>query len=386
MKYLSYGSQHIDKSDVQAVAKTLRSDYLTQGPTIGEFEKKLCTFTGAKYAVVVNSGTAALHTAYAALGLGPGDKVITTPMTFAATSNAALYLGATPVFVDINPLSGCIDPEAIEAKITKNTKVIAVVDYGGQPVEFKKIRQIAKKHKLKIVDDACHALGSTYYGHTLGDGFNADITILSFHPVKHITTGEGGALLTNDKAVYEKALQFRSHGITKNDKLYKYSSPGPWYHEMQFLGYNYRLTDIQASLGISQMTKLRRSLQRRRFIAAQYDKAFADNPYFDLPPIIAHTQNAYHLYAIRFKDELIPHKAQLVTRLHLQGIGTQVHYIPVYRHPYYHKLGYKVGLCPKAENFYGRVLSIPMYPKLTDSDVKRVIKTILNTCKQLTKK
>ena len=384
MKYLAYGSQSIEKDDLKIVVKTLQSSHLTQGPKIDEFEHKLCEYTGAKYAVAVNSGTAALHCAYYALGLGSGDEVITSPMTFAATSNAALYLGAKPVFVDVDPQTGCIDSDLIESKITPKTKLITVIDYGGQPVNFKKINQIAKKHNLLVVDDACHALGATYQKQILGKGNQALATILSFHPVKHITTGEGGALLTNDKSVYDKAIQFRSHGITKDANKFKNDSPGPWYHEMHLLGFNYRIPDILAALGISQLKKMDTFLKRRRLIATQYDKAFRKNPYFDIPSKITDTQHAYHLYPILLKDHLVAHKSQLVKKLNERGIGTQVHYIPVYRHPYYQSLGYKLGTCPNAEAFYERELSIPMFPKLTDTDVKRVIRTILQTCKELT--
>lgn len=385
MKYLSYGSQLIDKSDINEVIKTLTSDYLTQGPKIQEFERKLSAYSGARYTVAVNSGTAALHTAYFALGLSKGDEIITTPMTFAATSNAALYLGAKPIFVDIDPTTGLIDPKLIESKINSKTKIISVVDYGGQPTDFDAIKKIARKHQLKIVDDACHALGATYHGRILGNGLQADTTIFSFHPVKHITTGEGGAIQTNDKQVYERALQFRTHGITKEKIKLKNRDEGEWYYEMQELGFNYRLSDVLATLGISQLRKIDSFLLKRRKIAVKYDVAFKNNPFFDVPPHIEGTQNAYHLYPIRLRDEMLPLKSDLVKKLKQKGIGTQVHYIPVYRHPYYQKLGYKKSICPNAETFYERVLSIPMYPKLTTTDANRVIKTILSTCEECIK-
>lgn len=383
MKLLPYGKQTIDKKDIKAVIAALTSPYLTQGPAIESFENALSEFTGAKYTVVVSNGTAALHTAYFSLGLTKDDEVIVPALTFAATSNAVLYVGAKPVFVDVDPATALIDVNQIEKKITKKTKAIAVVDYAGQPVEFNKIRSIAKKHNVKLVDDACHALGATYHGKRLGGGLTADVTLLSFHPVKHIATGEGGAIQTNDKTIYERALMFRTHGITKDPKKFEFENTGPWYHEMQYLGFNYRLTDIQATLGISQLKKIDLFLKKRRAIAEKYTKAFAGNPYFDTPPYIANTEHAYHLYPIRLNDVLVPLKSELVFRLHKKGIGTQVHYIPVYWHPYYRKLGYKLGTCPAAEEFYTRELSIPLFPALTAPEIKFVTHTILSTCKEL---
>ena len=386
MKSLSYGQQSIDHHDLAAVTAVLRSDYLTQGPQIVEFERQLSAFTGAKYTVVFNSGTAALHAAYFALSLTKGDEIITSPMTFAATTNAAIYLGAKPVFVDINPDTGNIDVSKIEAAINHRTKVLVPIHYGGQPADLMEIKKFAQRHHLSVVDDACHALGAQYKKHLIGDGTYADISIFSFHPVKHITTGEGGAIQTSHKKFYERALIFRTHGITKNHQQFKNMSDGDWYYEMQFLGFNYRMNDISAALGISQLAKLPTFLKRRRQIAASYDKGWQDNPYFELPPRLTNTIHAYHLYPIRLNPPLIPYKNQLFKLLKESAIYPQVHYLPVYRHPYYRAHGFAKVNCPQAELFYQRQLSVPMYPGMDDNDVRRVVRTLLKACRQLVKK
>lgn len=383
MKYIPYGRQTIDSSDVEAVVSALQSDYLTQGPAVEQFEQALSAYTSAQHTVVFNSGTAALHASYFALGLQPGDEIITTPITFAATANAALYLGAKPVFCDIIPETGCMDPTLVERLITPKTRLIAPVDYAGLPSNLSKLADIAKNHDIKIVEDACHALGAHYQEKQIGEGTYSDCTIFSFHPVKHITTGEGGALQTNDSQVFEKAMQFRSHGITKNPESYINKVSSPWYHEMQFLGFNYRLTEIQAALGISQLKKLEGFLARRQAIAKYYTEAFSQNQYFELQYSGDGVVHAYHLFAILLRPELSNKKNKLVAKLHERKVGSQVHYIPVYLHPYYQELGYTKGLCPQAELFYERQLSLPIFPSMTDSEVEYVAKTVLDTCKKV---
>ncbi len=375
-KFIPYGKQFIDEEDIKAVVDVLKSDYITQGNKLPEFEKKLADYCGSKFAVVFNSGTSALHGAYFALGLERDDEFITTPMTFAATSNAGLYLGAKPVFVDIEPETGNIDVQKIEEKITPNTKLISVVHYAGHPVDMEKVKEIADRHNIKVVEDACHALGGRYKGEKIGSCKLSDVAIFSFHPVKHITTGEGGAVLTNDRKVYEKLLMFRNHGITKEPDKFKNQPDGSWYYEMQLLGYNYRMTDIQAALGISQLKKLDDFIKKRQQIANMYNEAFKDNPYFDLPVEKDYAYHAYHLYPIRLKDEYKDKKKEIFDKLRKEGIGVQVHYIPVYWHPYYQQLGYEKGICPKSEDFYKREISLPIYPAMKKEDIEFVIEKI----------
>ncbi|NMC98467.1 MAG: UDP-4-amino-4,6-dideoxy-N-acetyl-beta-L-altrosamine transaminase, partial [Bacteroidales bacterium] len=355
MKYIPYGHQNITIEDIKEVVKVLKSDFITQGPKTEEFEKKLAKKVGAKYAVVFNSGTAGLHAAYFAYGLTSDDEFITSPMTFAATANAGVYLGAKPVFCDIEEDTGNIDPNLIEKHITKKTKLITPIHYGGNPVKLDKIHKIAKKYKIGVIEDACHALGAEYKNSKIGDCKYSDMTVFSFHPVKHITTGEGGAVTTNNSDYYKKLLTFRTHGITKENLLSV--SPGGWYYEMQYLGFNYLMSDIQAALGISQLTKLSLFLKKRRDIAKIYDKVFYNNPYFDTQKTTKDSKAAYHLYPILLKDQFIERKAEIFSELRARGIGVQVHYIPVYLHPYYQKLGYSSGLYPNAELFYKKEIS-----------------------------
>jgi UDP-4-amino-4,6-dideoxy-N-acetyl-beta-L-altrosamine transaminase len=353
----------------------LRSDFITQGPKIPEFEDALASYCGARHAVVFSSGTAALHAAYLSGGIYSGDEIITSPITFAATSNASLFLGATPVFVDIEKDSGNIDTGKIEEHITDKTKLIVPVHYSGHPVYLEKIHELAVKHDLLVVEDACHALGSKYQGSKIGDGTYSNMTVLSFHPVKQITTGEGGAVLTNSKEFHEKLTLFRTHGITKEH--FSHEPDGGWYYEMRHLGYNYRMTDIQAALGLSQLKKLDTFVERRREIAKTYDKAFHDSPYFDTPMEKDYAFSSYHIYPIRLKDGYVHKKKDLFSKLQEYGIGVQVHYIPVYLHSYYQEKGYSRGLCPVAEDFYKRAISIPVYPAMSDKEVRYVIEKIL---------
>lgn len=380
MKSIPYGHQSINRDDIAAVVAALQAEFLTQGPLVEKFEQKLAQVCGAKYAVVVSSGTAALHVAYFALGLKTGDEFITTPMTFAATANAGLYLNAKPIFVDIKAETGNIDPELIEQAITPQTKLISVVHYGGNPVELKKIAQIAKKHQLKLVEDACHALGASYKGHLIGDGYYSYATVFSFHPVKHITTAEGGAILTNHRHVYEQAKLFRTHGIVKEQKFLQHKNEGPWYMEQQALGFNYRLTDLQCALGLSQLSRLSQFVKRRRQVAKHYQELFQDNPYFDYILPSLDCEPSYHLYPILLKAPLVKKKRAIFEALVKQGLGVQVHYIPVHHHPYYQQLGFSKQSCPLADQFYQREISIPMFYDLSDDEIKKVAKILFSTC------
>jgi UDP-4-amino-4,6-dideoxy-N-acetyl-beta-L-altrosamine transaminase len=329
---------------------------------------------GSKYAVVFSNGTAALHGAYYAAGLAPGDEFITSPLTFAATANAGLYLGARPVFVDILP-NGNIDPKQIEGKITRKTKLICPIDYTGNPVDHAAIKKIAKKHKLLVVEDACHALGGSRGKQKIGS--ISDLTVFSFHPVKSITTGEGGAVTTNDPELYRRLCTFRTHGITKDAQLFENTSPGSWYHEMQDLGFNYRLTDIQAALGESQLKKIHTFLKKRQAVVGWYASEFkVVEKMLELPCEQKNAASGWHLYVIRLKNNLVSRRAEIFEALRDSGIGVQVHYIPVYWHPYYQKLGFKKGLCPKAEAFYEGAISLPLYPGLTRSEVRFVAATL----------
>lgn len=374
---ISYGRQWIDDSDISAVIKTLKSDFLTCGPKTTEAEKTIANYCGAKYAVLLNSDTSALHCACLAAGVGPGDEVITTPITFAASANCALYCGAKPVFADINPETYNIDPVEVEKKITKKTKAIVAVDYTGQVVEINKIRKICDKHHLVLIEDAAHSIGSTYCGKKVGN-LAADMTCFSFHPVKTITSCEGGAVLTNNKDFYKKAVLAHAHGITHEvNELDENHRDEPWYYEMQAIGYNYRITDVQASLLISQLKKLGSFAKRRKEITEKYNEAFKAIPELVLQKTIPESDTVKHLYVLQLKlEKLKCSRLEFFDAMVAEGIGCQIHYIPVYWFPYYQRLGYKKGLCPIAENFYERVISIPLFPKMTDKDVDDVITAV----------
>jgi UDP-4-amino-4,6-dideoxy-L-N-acetyl-beta-L-altrosamine transaminase len=374
--FIPYSKQSIDEDDIKAVSEVLRSGFITQGPKISEFEDALASYCGAGHAVVFSSGTAALHAAYFSGGLGNSDELITSPITFAATSNASLFLGAIPVFVDIEKDTGNIDAGKIEEHISDKTKMIVPIHYSGHPAYLEKIHKLAMKHDILVVEDACHALGSKYQGLRIGDGTYSGMTVFSFHPVKQITTGEGGAVLTNSREFYEKLILFRTHGITKEHFLHQ--PDGGWYYEMQHLGYNYRMTDIQAALGTSQLKKLNNFVEKRREIARIYGEAFHDNPYFDTPIEKDYAFSSCHLYPIRLKDGYVQKKREIFSKLKECGIGAQVHYIPVYLHPYYQEKGYSKGLCPSAEDFYKRTISIPIYPAMSDKDVRYVVEKTLS--------
>jgi len=380
MKILPYGHQCIGEDDIKAVVKVLRSDFLTQGPRVKEFEDSLANRVGAKFGVVFSSGTAALHGAYFAAGLSSEDEMITSPITFLATANAALFLGAHPVFADIEPDTGNIVPGLIEEAITNKTKAIVPVHFSGHPARLKEIAEIAQKHRLISIEDACHALGAQYLSTNIGDCTYSDMTVFSFHPVKSITAGEGGAVLTNNEDLYKKLIMFRHHGVTKEEFAFqnKDNHHGRWYYEMQYLGYNYRLTDIHSALGISQLKKLDKFITRRREIVETYSKAFRNSPFFDVPVEKSYAKSSWHLYPIRLKDEYKSRKFDIFEKLRQKGLGVQVHYIPVHLQPYYQHLGYEKGLCPDAEDFYQREISIPLYPSMTDSEIDFVIDTTVS--------
>ena len=375
-KLLPYGHQWIDEEDIKAVSEVLRSDWITQGSKVAEFEKEFASYVGAHYAVAVNSGTAALHAACFAAQIEKGDEVITTPITFAASANCVLYQGGTPVFADIDTDTLNIDPEEIKKKITKKTKALIPVDFTGLPVDLKEIQEIARQNNLIIIEDASHALGATYKDNKIGS--ISDMTIFSFHPVKHITTGEGGMITTNNKKYYERLKIFRTHGITKEkDRLLNYD--GPWYYEMQELGYNYRLTDFQCALGLSQLKKIDRIIQRRREIAKKYNCEFKDIPEIKIPQISQADSNpSWHIYIIQVNlEKLKEGRREIFEALRAENIGVNVHYIPVHLQPYYQKIfGYHLGDFPRAEDYYSRAITLPIFPKMSDRDVDDVIKAV----------
>lgn len=375
---IGYGHQYIDDSDIEAVVNVLKSDYLTQGPSVTAFEKKICEITGAKYCVSVSNATAGLHIAVAALELGEGTEGITTPNTFLASSNCMVYNNVKPVFADIDPVSYNIDPKEIEKHISAKTKLLIPVHFAGLPCDMEKINTIAKKNNLHVIEDAAHAIGSQYAdGSYVGNCKYSDMTVFSFHPVKTITTGEGGAVTTNSDELYQKLLMLRSHGVTKDEGVLT-KNPGPWYYEMQSLGFNYRMTDMQAALGVSQLNKLDFFKKRRREVIAMYNKAFADMRYLKTPYEPENVCSCFHLYVTQIDFESLgKSRVQVMQELRDKGIGTQVHYIPVPTQPYYkNTFGYKDGDYPVAEKYYEQELSLPLYPGLSDDDVNTVIKAV----------
>ncbi|PWK16171.1 UDP-4-amino-4,6-dideoxy-N-acetyl-beta-L-altrosamine transaminase [Tumebacillus permanentifrigoris] len=372
---LSYGQQWIEDHDVQAVVDTLRGSFITQGPNIDAFERAVADSCGAKYAVAFSNGTAALHGAAFAAGIGPGDEVITSPITFVASSNCVLYQGGTPVFADIRPDTYNLDPEAVRAKITERTKALIPVDFTGQPAEMDAFRRLADEHGLVLIEDAAHSIGATYKDRKVGT--LADMTMFSFHPVKHITTGEGGIIVTDREEYAEKLRLFRSHGITRDAKLLTKPDEGPWYHEMHELGYNYRMTDLQAALGTSQMQRLDEFVARRREIVAAYDQAFVEFAGIVTPFQHEDTNSSWHLYILRFqRDKFTASRKQIFEALRAENIGVNVHYIPVYTQPYYQGLGYEKGLCPHAEALYEEIITIPLFPKMSAEDIADVIRAV----------
>ncbi len=394
--FIPYGKQSLEDDDIAAVVDTLKSDWITQGPMIAGFEKAVANKTGAQYGIAVATGTAALHCGCFAAGIREGDEIITSPITFVASGNCALFLGASVRFIDIRPDTYCMDSETLEATITPKTKAIIPVDFAGQPCDMDEISAIAKRHNIAVIHDAAHSLGAYYRGRPVGS--LADMTIFSFHPVKNITTGEGGMIVTNSKELAERLTLFRTHGITNKDNcmiLNEQASDNenpnqtqrnpitrsPWYYEMQELGYNYRVTDIQCALGISQLKKLDRFIARRREIAQRYNEAFGRSPYLITPYVESDRQSAWHLYILRLRlDKIKKTRRQIFEQLRALRIGVHVHYIPLHLQAYYrNRFAYKRGDFPQAEAYYDSALTIPLYPSMTDDDCGRVIKSVLET-------
>ena len=372
--FIPYGKQYIDADDVAAVSETLTSPFITSGPRVADFERALCAVTGAKHAFAVSNGTAALHAACDAIGVTAGDEVITTPMTFAASANCVLYCGGTPVFADIDPATWNLDPADVERKITKRTKAVIAVDFTGQACRIDELKAVCRKHGLVLIEDAAHSLGTKYKGRPVGS--LADLTTFSFHPVKTITCGEGGAVTTDDERFVRRLNLFRSHMITRETAELS-EHPFNGFNEQQGLGYNYRMTDFQAALGSSQLKKLDLFSRRRKEIVAKYDSAFAKLPQLVVQQEIPESDTTRHLYIIRLNPTALKaDRNEIYRAINAENIGLQVHYIPVYYHPYYRSLGYAKGLCPVAEALYEEIITIPLYYSLTDADVDSVIEGV----------
>jgi len=371
-----YGRQWVDDDDIRAVSDVLSGDYITCGPMVNELEKNLAKLGGAKYCVVVNSGTSALHCAAIAAGLKEGDEIITTPITFAASANCALYVGAKPVFADVNPETYNIDPDSIEKCITDKTRAVVAVDFTGQVVEINRIREICDKHNLIFIEDAAHSIGTKYDGKPVGS--LADMTCMSFHPVKTVTGGEGGAILTDDEDLYKKLVLAHTHGITHDENQMEMAPhEGPWCYEQISLGYNYRMTDFQAALLNSQLKKLDSFSKRRKEIVKKYNEAFADMPEIIVQKEIPESDTTRHLYIIRLNLDLLKcTRREFFDSMSAENVQCQVHYVPVYFFPYYKNMGYERGLCPNAEEIYKGIMSIPLYPKMSDEDVDDVIHAV----------
>lgn len=367
---IPYSRQSINDDDIAAVTAVLRSDWLTQGPAVAAFEKALAGYCGARFAVAVPNGTAALYLAYSALGLSEGDEIITTPNTFVATVNMALACGAKPVLCDIRPDTRNIDERKIELLITKKTKAIAPVHFAGHPCEIDAIHALAKKHGVFVIEDACHAIGAQFRGKRIGG--LSDLSVFSFHPVKPITTGEGGAILTNNEDWYKKMLVLRTHGIMKDPK--KTDSVGKWFYEMTELGFNNRITDIQCALGLSQLRRLEGFREKREAVADYYFKELKDEPRIILPVRLPHIKHSWHLFVIEVRDA--SRRRAVFDHLQENGIGVQVHYIPVHYQPYYKKLGYGKKRYPNAESYYAGALSLPIYPDLSRREQDFVIEKL----------
>lgn len=379
LSFIPYGRQSISDEDIAAVVDVLKSDFLTQGPAIERFEAAIAERSGAAHAVAVNSATSALHIACAALGLGPGDVLWTTPVTFVASANCARYLGADVDFVDIDPVSWNMSPVALEAKLATAKvagclpKVIVPVHLSGEPCDMAAIANLARAYGIHVIEDASHAIGAVYDGQPVGAGKHSDITVFSFHPVKIITSAEGGMAVTNDPAMARKMQLLRSHGITRDPELMTHSADGPWYYQQIELGWNYRITDVQAALGLSQLARLDDFLLRRHAIAERYDQMLADLP-IQLPARAAESYSALHLYIVRVpKVDGIASHLEVFERLRAVGIGVNLHYIPVHLQPYYQALGFSRGMFPEAEAYYAEALSLPMFPDLSDADQNRVV-------------
>ena len=370
--FFPYGRQWVTEEDAHALLDVARSDYLTTGPEVTAFEADLKQAANVAHAIAVNSGTAALHAAYRGVGLQAGGTLVTSPLTFAATANAALYLQAKVVFADVDPSSGNLSPEATDAAIAEegHVDVICAVDFGGSPADYDRLNRLAESHGARLVSDAAHSLGGTYQGRPVGT--LADASTFSFHPVKAITTAEGGAVVTNDSGVAERASVFRTHGVVRDPA--RIAEEGPWFYEQRDLGFNYRISDLQCALGRRQLRRLGEFVRRRQEIARFYSEALSDIEGIELPTVPAGNESAWHLYPIRVRDAA--RRRALFEELRKQRLGVQVHYIPVYWHPFYQNLGYKRGLCPVAEDLYQRLISLPMYPRMTGSDMREVAERV----------
>ena len=381
MRFIPYGHQWIDEDDIEEVVKVLRSDWITTGPKIEEFENALCKYIGCKYVVAVNSGTSALDIAVQSLNLPEGSEVITTPFTFVATSNAILYNGLKPVFVDICSDTFNIDPDEIRKKISRDTRAIVYVDYAGQPCDIKAIKEIADEFDLYLIEDASHAIGAEYEGVKVGNF--ADLTIFSFHPVKHITTGEGGAVVTGDEELYECLLLLRNHGIDK-DTQNRYGPDASWAYDMKYLGRNYRITDFQAALGISQLKKLNGFIEKRSELTSMYDELLSDVDAVRLPVVRGDVKHAWHLYTILL-DESIG-RDEFFKYMRAANIGVNVHYIPVYRHSYYvRNFNFNNNDFPVTEDVFKRIVTLPMFPHMTEQDVEYVAASTLKAIEHFRK-
>ena len=372
---LGYGHQYIDEADIQAVADVLKSDFLTCGPKVGELEQRLCTLTGAPYCTAVSNGTAALHAACLAAGIGPGDEVITAPITFAATANAVLYCGGTPVFADINPETYEIDPASVEARITEKTKAVIAVDFTGAPCDYGALRHICQTHGLVLIEDAAHSIGTSYRGMPVGS--IADLTTFSVHPVKTITAGEGGAVLCKDPDLAQRVLMYARHGITRDQPMLQDQGNSNWYYEQQLLGYNFRMTDIQCALALSQLNKLDRFAARRRELVRRYDEELGKIPEIQIQKEYDGADTVRHLYILRLDfTRLSCDRREFYDAMQAENIGVNVHYIPVYWFPYYQSLGYRRGLCPNAEAYYESSLTLPLFYGMTGQDQADVIRAV----------
>ncbi|MDA8164122.1 MAG: UDP-4-amino-4,6-dideoxy-N-acetyl-beta-L-altrosamine transaminase [Desulfobacteraceae bacterium] len=370
-KFLPYGRHVIDEDDIASVVEVLRSDWLTTGPKVGELEKAVASYCGARHGVAVSSGTAALHAAMHALGIGPGDEVIVPAITFVATANCVVYQGGTPVFADVEPDTLLIDPADVERKITGKTKAIIAVDYAGQPCNYDTLREIANKHGLNLVADACHSLGASYKRRKVGT--LADLTVFSFHPVKHITTGEGGMIVTDGEELAARMRRFRNHGIATDHR--QREAQRTWRYEMVDLGFNYRISDFQCALGMSQLRKLAGFVERRQEIAFRYNQKLANLDEVKRLLVSENVTHAYHLYVVRLRNNHI--RTSMFKELRDRNIGVNVHYVPVYLHPFYRNcFGTGSGQCQVAEEQYSRIISLPIYPALTDEEVARVVEEL----------
>ena len=383
--YIPYGRQDISQQDIDAVIKVLRSDWITQGPAIDRFEQAVANYCGAKYAVAVSSATAALHIACLAAGLGQGDILWTSPNTFVASANCGLYCGAKVDFVDINPNTYNLSVDELERKLTGAEKqgclpkILIPVHFAGQSCEMEQIAALSQRYGFKIIEDASHAIGGSYQGKSIGSCQFSDMVVFSFHPVKIITTGEGGMVLTNNQELYQRLIRLRSHGITRNPDLIQGESHGSWYYQQLELGFNYRMTDIQAALGASQMQRLDEFVERRRFLANRYNQLLQDLPLM-LPWQHADTESSWHLYVIRLKlDKINKTHRQIFEELCSIGIGVNLHYIPVHIQPYYQKFGFKLGDFPQVEKYYEQAISIPLYYGLNEESQDKVVVSLIKS-------